>query len=129
MKRYLLDTCTLIYAIGNDEKSRRISDFIDAYDVHASVINFWEIAIKVSMGKLILTVQLPELIASCQSALSSVLDITSPDIMHFQHLRTITKHNDPFDLMLVSQAKRCNLSLLTSAVVMLSEFKKSTTKI
>ena len=129
MKRYLLDTCALIYAIGHDERAKKVQDLIDTYDVHASVINFWEITIKTMKGKLILSVPLKELIDRCQSALSGVLDINSLDIVHFQQLTTQTEHKDPFDLMLLSQARRGNFSLLTADGVLLSEFKKSTTKI
>ena len=129
MKRYLLDTCALIYAIGHDEKAKKVQDLIDTYDVYASVINFWEMAIKALKGKLILTVPLKELIDRSQSALSGVLDVTPLDIVHLQNLTAQTEHRDPFDLMLLSQARRGGFSLLTADGVLLSEFKKSTTKI
>ncbi len=129
MKRYLLDTCALIYALGHDERAKKIQNLIDAYDVHASVINFWEIAIKTLKGKLELSIPLKELIDLSQRALGGVLDINSVDILHFQRMKMQSEHKDPFDLMLLSQAKRGEFTLLTADGVLLSEFKKSTSKI
>ena len=129
MKKYLLDTCALIYVISQNEKGQKIQDLIDAYDVRVSVINFWEIAIKAYKGKLTLSISLKELIEGCKNSLNGVLDIESEDIVSYHKLITQTQHKDPFDLMLLSQAKRGRFSLLTSDSVLLSDFKKLTAKI
>jgi PIN domain nuclease of toxin-antitoxin system len=56
--KYLLDTHTAIWALGNkaslSEKVKAIIDDV-SLPLYVSIISAWEIAIKVSIGKLSLT--------------------------------------------------------------------------
>lgn len=76
--------------------------------VSYSVIAPWELAIKEAKGKL----QLPSNFFSDLPNLGfDCLDISSK---HIEELRQIPKlHGDPFDRMLVAQAKAENMTLVT----------------
>jgi len=71
--------------------------------------SFWEIAIKVSSGKLI-TVSEP-FVKAAETNLK-VLDIRAEHVSAVQHLPF--RHRDPFDRMLIAQAQVEKLTILTA---------------
>lgn len=112
--RLLLDTHTLIWhyenktALGkkalaalNDESNER---FI-------SIASIWEMNIKIGTGKLRLGAPAPEIVSWYKNAGATILDIEE---VHAHGVRTLPSiHRDPFDRMLVSQAKHEGLILVT----------------
>ena len=69
-----------------------------------SVVSLWEMQIKSQLGKLALKLPLPEIIESQQKTNNVVvLDITLAHILALDGLPT--PHKDPFDRLLVAQAK------------------------
>lgn len=76
-----------------------------------SVVSVWEVAIKHSLGKLRLTDGLSGFVNDIQRANFDVLDLTVPHVMELNGLPM--HHRDPFDRMLVAQARCENLHLVT----------------
>ncbi|MGV8885431.1 MAG: type II toxin-antitoxin system VapC family toxin [Microbacteriaceae bacterium] len=109
---YLLDTHVLLWWLSDDRRLSTIhrdiiSDGKNA--VAVSSISTAEIAIKASMGKLGVPSDLGSTIAA--SAFSEL----AFDQRHALELRDLAwHHRDPFDRMLISQARVDNLTLLTA---------------
>lgn len=110
--RYLLDTCILIWSLENNrDKLGELAKIIEnpENDILISVISYWEIVIKSSLGKL----KIPKnWIEKAKETGFSWLNL-EPD--HIHQLENLPKiHNDPFDRLLISQARAEQLKLLTS---------------
>jgi len=119
--KYLLDTCVLLWALSDNKD--KIGPYIDILTnehnyVAVSVVSYWEIAIKKSLGKL-----------ESPSNLISVVEETgfswiNLDIKHIQELEKLPPiHSDPFDRLLVAQAKSDGFTLLTPDQHILRYFK------
>lgn len=77
--------------------------------VFLSLVSLWEITIKISLKKLKLKTDLNTILNSLEFEILPI---------KFEHLLNLLKlprlHKDPFDRMLVAQAKSENLKLLTA---------------
>src|SRR5690606_4346478 len=81
-------------------------------DLTVSLISFWELTIKESLGKL----EIPDQISGLHSEWLSIA--TNPPLTlnwhHVQRYRNLPMiHRDPFDRMLVAQALEENLTIIT----------------
>jgi PIN domain nuclease of toxin-antitoxin system len=110
--RLLLDTHVLLWwlddaALLPSEARRLIAD--PENTIFVSVASLWEIRIKQSLGKLVM----PE--AFDQVLQESGFEMLSIDARHANAVVTLPLHHrDPFDRMLLAQAREENLLLLTS---------------
>ena len=115
----LLDTHILIWALNEDpklsEKARSL--ILDPGNaVYYSSVSIWEVAIKHALHPDNVAFSGKELSQYCQEA--GFLPIEMRD-RHVYALETITRaddapaHHDPFDRILIAQAKAENLSFLT----------------
>jgi PIN domain nuclease of toxin-antitoxin system len=115
--RLLLDTHPMIWFLIDH---RRIPDRLMAILtdpvrlVHVSAVAVWEATIKVGLGKLFLP--LDELEAAIAEAGFAVLPVTIPHGLEVRHLAPI--HRDPFDRLLIAQARYERLTLVTRDAVM-----------
>jgi PIN domain nuclease of toxin-antitoxin system len=109
-RRLLLDTLVVLWWLADDQTlSDEIKRSIDEeIDVFVSAATVWEVAIKQSLGKLVAPVDLPEKIRD--SELRN-LPITADHAIAAGRLPLI--HRDPFDRMLVAQARSDGLTLVT----------------
>ena len=116
--KYLLDTNALLYMFGApSELSARAKRIVrDESDLSVSIVSFWEIAIKQSIGKLQFRMTIPELESSCKERDIKVLGLSSIDIESIKGLPKI--HGDPFDRILIAQALTGNMVIVTSDGVM-----------
>ncbi len=107
----LLDTHALLWAAADmPELSARARQAITQPEntVAASVVSAWEIAIKVSLGKLTAPANLAAALASCGFEPRTV---TFEDT---EMIRTLPHHHgDPFDRLLVAQALREGMTVVT----------------
>jgi PIN domain nuclease of toxin-antitoxin system len=109
--RLLLDTHVLLWWLADDPALSKQARALIANEpeVFASAASAWEIAIKRALGKL----EAPE-------DLLSVLEVGGIrrlpiDLQHAAVAGALPRHHDdPFDRMLVAQAQREGLTLLTS---------------
>ncbi|NMG41955.1 PIN domain-containing protein [Chelativorans sp. ZYF759] len=111
MTSYLVDTHILLWAMDDStslsEKHRRIINAAPLLLV--SMASMWEIAIKQSLNKL----AVPEGLAS--GVLRAGFDFLDIRLAHIEALRTLPQHHgDPFDRMLIAQARVEGLTVLTA---------------
>ena len=111
---YLMDTHVLLWAINEPSKlpqsiKEKIEDTQNGCFV--SIASFWEIAIKVSLKKLPLSMELKDLFEIIDKSQFEILNLNTFDILQVSTLPF--HHNDPFDRVLISQALTNNLTLLT----------------
>ena len=111
--KYLLDTNALLYAFSApSELSVRARRIVRGEsDLSVSVVSFWEIAIKQSIGKLKFRMAIPELEALCIERDIRVLGLRSTAIERIKGLPQI--HGDPFDRLLIAQAQTEDLVIVT----------------
>ena len=111
----LLGTCTFLWASGDRSRlSSRARDLIAATenDLYLSTVSAWEIALKHGLGTLILPQPPPILIPQARELLAvASLELDEESAILLGTLPSL--HRDPFDRMLVCQAKRHKLTVLT----------------
>lgn len=117
--RVLLDTHAFLWFVTDDPQlsvtARRLIEDADT-EPFLSVASVWEIAIKVSIGKLSLAQPVDAFVLS-QLALNTitVLDIALP---HASAVATLPfHHRDPFDRLLVAQSQIEGWPLVSADIV------------
>lgn len=111
--KYLVDTHVLLWSIGKPDKlSTRAREIIIGSTVFVSIASWWELSLKFAMGKLELENGTPEdLWKAAEQMNYELLQLSGADASSFHRLAKIYK--DPFDRMIVWQAIRNNLPLLS----------------
>jgi len=111
--KLLLDT-NVALAIGNSTESSQVAKLVRDPDNQCflSVVALWEIAIKTSINKMDLGMSLVEFADGFASHGYSFLDVQPKHIYALGTLPSI--HKDPFDRLLVAQAQREDMVLLTT---------------
>jgi PIN domain nuclease of toxin-antitoxin system len=113
---YLLDTHVLIWALnapGRLSPALRKVLADDDATVHYSPASLWEIAIKFGLGKLDLRGHTPEEFHEAVEASLFPPLVLDPGALASSH-RLPRRHRDPFDRLLVWQAIRAGLVLLSA---------------
>jgi PIN domain nuclease of toxin-antitoxin system len=117
--RALLDTNSFLWFIsGNEKLSDAAKMFISDFDneLVLSIASLWEIAIKVSIGKL-------ELLQSYDKLIPQQLEENGIDIMPItlQHLSKVIDlsfhHRDPFDRLIIAQALIEEIPVISSDAI------------
>jgi PIN domain nuclease of toxin-antitoxin system len=113
----LIDTHVLLFALARSKRlSAAATRFVRDRDneVFVSVISFWELSLKVSLGELALSGISPDQIPGYALSIGlTFLPLAADTACTFHQLPRIGKHRDPFDRMLVWQAIRDDLVLLS----------------
>ena len=115
----LLDTHILIWAVNDDpalsEKARKM--ILDPENmIYYSTASIWEVSIKHAIHPDNVTFSGKELSEYCTEAGFQHINITEKHIFALDTLsrpENAPKHNDPFDRILVAQAKSENFLFLT----------------
>jgi PIN domain nuclease of toxin-antitoxin system len=107
----LIDTHVLLWALRSPEQltaeARRFLEDSERI-VYVSIASLWELSIKVNIGKIKLR---DDFFARVQESPYELLPIQIP---HLETLKTLPLlHRDPFDRLLLAQAKAEHLTLLT----------------
>ena len=111
---YLLDTHTLLwFENGNKLLSKNVKNIIvnSPDKKYISIASLWEIAIKVNLSKLQLHISFKELIKEIEKNNFIILPVETKHLFILSELKL--HHNDPFDRIIISQAKSENLIILT----------------
>ena len=111
MNSYLLDTHIFLWWLSDtDRLSKEVFDIISdsSNQIYISSASIWEIAIKESLGKIEIDENLDTIIEECGFL---ELKISAKCANTVKKLPPI--HKDPFDRMLIAQAKRWDLILIT----------------
>lgn len=114
--RVVIDTQALIWFAENaDELSARAVSIVDdpATTRLASAASVWEMAIKISIGKLILkTGTLTEFVSKLRANEIDILPVLAEDAIRVGEL-PVERHKDPFDRLIAAQCLRQGLTLLS----------------
>ncbi len=110
---YLLDTHTLLWFLyDNSELSDKARDTICTENgIYVSIVSLWELAIKQSIGKLENKVSIEKIESLCYEKDMRILQIYPGELEIIKTLPPI--HGDPFDRLLVAQAKKNGLTIIT----------------
>jgi PIN domain nuclease of toxin-antitoxin system len=114
--RYLLDTNVFLWSNGAPERLNKQATAVlssGASEIYLSAASSWEIAIKFALRAL----RLPSPPSQFIPDALRILSIRSLEISHFHALTAgalPSHHRDPFDRMLVAQARSEDMVLLTA---------------
>ncbi len=125
--KYLLDTHTFLWCLFNGNKLSAVARraILDSESVvFVSTISLWEISLKFSLGKLELKNVRPENLLPLAEDAGFEIAIVSPETFA-EFYRLPRKYGDPFDRMLVWQALRDDLSLITKDKVLKDSYRES----
>ena len=111
---YLLDTHTFLWFINDDKQlSRKAAKAIANPDTikYISIASFWEISIKINIGKIELDMAFSEL---WQHMMLNGFELLPIKFEHTTSLCTLDLHHrDPFDRMIIAQALTENLVVVS----------------
>ncbi|MBN2420423.1 MAG: type II toxin-antitoxin system VapC family toxin [Deltaproteobacteria bacterium] len=114
--KYLLDTHTFLWSLFTPEKlSKAVTKTIISQEnnIAVSVITFWEISLKYSIGKLELSGITPgELPEFTEKTGFDIVQINANEAATFYNLPRLG-HKDPFDRLLIWQAIQRKLILIS----------------
>ena len=115
--RVLIDTHVLLFALASSKNlSVAAANLLRdrQNDAFVSVVSFWEISLKVSLGKLSLSGISPDQIPDYALSMGlTFLPLAADTASSFHQLPKIGEHRDPYDRMLVWQAIREDLVLVS----------------
>jgi PIN domain nuclease of toxin-antitoxin system len=113
--KLLLDTHAFIWWDGNQSKlsvTALAACQLTTNSLHLSLASAWEMQIKMQIGKLALHLPLVDVLRDQQDQNGLVLEpITLEDIIALSALPSL--HRDPFDRLIIAQAKRGGFHLVT----------------
>ncbi len=109
----LIDTHVLVWSLGKTTSlSTKAREILENAHVLVSVVSWWELSIKFGLGKLELGAGTPEdLWKTTQEMDYASLPLSLTEVCSFHRLAKL--HKDPFDRMLVWQAIKNDLPLLS----------------
>jgi len=116
MRKLVLDTHTLLWAIGDSDKlPKQVVQLIANKEnrIFVSTISLWEIAIKLNIGKLNLNFSPDDILAYCQRMGVEFIPLEPLDALGFLKLPTKKEHKDPFDRMLIYQCIKGSYTLVS----------------
>jgi PIN domain nuclease of toxin-antitoxin system len=115
MMKLLLDTHTFLWANSNPEKlSPKVAALLEDKEnsLLLSIATVWEMQIKLGLGKLTVAAPLPVMIETNQEV--NRLLLLSIELKHIFALESLPLHHkDPFDRLMIAQAKVENATLVT----------------
>lgn len=111
-----MDTHVFLWSLFSPDKlSKELIGEITSpnNDVAVSVVTFWEISLKFSLGKLELTGVKPEDLPDFANQMDlETLTITAAEASSFHRLPRLS-HKDPFDRIIIWQSIQRNMTLIS----------------
>jgi PIN domain nuclease of toxin-antitoxin system len=105
--KLLLDTHALLWSIGkSDELSKRVVQELKnpQNEILVSAVSLWEIALKYSVGKLIIdSFDIKDMAEYCTEMGFDLIALEPADALNSFYLPQKKTHKDPFDRMLIYQ--------------------------
>ena len=113
---YLLDTHTIMWYVGNSPNplSLNMKELISNNEnyIYLSSVSLWEIAIKVNLGKLTLSLTFDKFLDRIMNSDFNILQIENEYLRKLADLPFL--HKDPFDRLLIATAVAENLVIITA---------------
>lgn len=117
--KLLLDTHTFLwYYSGHSELNENIKQLLSSSqnEFWISMVSFWEISIKHSIGKLDLDKSFEEF---CQDVMKQGFQVLPLELVHFVKANQLPfHHRDPFDRVLVSQALSEEMNFVSKDILL-----------
>ncbi len=114
--KYLPDTHTFLWTLFDDGNlPDRSKDILADGDneIYVSVITYWEISLKYSIGKLELEGVRPDDLPKKAGEIDIIcLNVSEDEVSSFYNLPKI-KHKDPFDRLIIWQAIKRGMTLIS----------------
>lgn len=113
----LLDTHTLIWFLEDNPLLKKSSKELianEANDVHVSIVSFYEMSIKLSIGKLVLPDSLETTIIKTINNDIKIIDLNRHHTVQYQSIPLIPDHKDPFDRMIIAVAVHEDLTVISA---------------
>jgi len=116
MTQLLLDTNVLLWLSQDNPRISDIKPLLLAEEIRVfvSAVSWWEIAIKIRIGKL--QVDLQKLLSMTKKYGYLELPMTSSYLQAYLELPLV--HKDPFDHMILAQAMTCPMRLITGDAIL-----------
>ena len=86
----------------------------DKSEIYISQISFWEMAIKINIGKLTIPIGLKNVMVLSRQAGIEMLPVSNEHILYYQSLDVKENHKDPFDRYIISVAISEKMRVLSS---------------
>ena len=115
---YLIDTNVLIF-LGCGYEERISKKALEIYsspesNIFISQISFWEMAIKINIGKLTIPIGLKNVINNTRQAGIDTIPVKNSHILYYQTLEIHEKHKDPFDRFIIATALCEDMKIISS---------------
>lgn len=110
----LVDTHILIWFLeGNTLLSAKRQKLISASqnEVYISIASLWELAIKISIGKITLSKSLFQIIQQLDAENIEIFPILPQHVLHIETMPF--HHRDPFDRLIIAQSQVDGLTLMS----------------
>ena len=117
--KLLLDTHIALWAVSDSKKfSEEVRELLESKEneVYFSIVSAWEIAIKRKLRPDQMPMDEETFVYLCEETGFEMLDIWLPHIFALKNLtrqENAPRHNDPFDRLLLAQAKTEGIRFLT----------------
>ncbi len=114
---FLLDTHALLY-FGCDYREKIGKGALEIFrnpdsKLFVSQIAYWELAIKINIGKLDIPIGLESLMVLTKEAGIEMIPMNNRHILQYQSLEIQESHKDPFDRYIVSTALCEDMKILS----------------
>ena len=112
---YLLDTHALLwYLAGSNKLSEKARNIIKnpSNIIYVSIVSFWEISIKLSIGKIKMHESLPEIYNQTESVGMAILPLSNIAVFRIETLPL--HHMDPFDRIIIATAETENFFVVSN---------------
>lgn len=114
--KYLSDTHALLWIVDRNSQLSNTAQEIyldEDNEILISIVSIWEMAIKISLKRLIIPGNLPEFVK--EHVIGNNIQILNISLSHIYRLETLQYHHrDPFDRLLISQAIEENIPIISS---------------
>ena len=125
--KILIDTHYLIWLLVSPEKIPKEAKNIllsEENEIICSSVNFWEISLKLSIGKIELeNISIDDLFTFSKKSNLQIINLSPLDSVTFHKLPT-TEHKDPFDRMLIWQSINNDYYFLTEDKMIKKNYKE-----
>jgi PIN domain nuclease of toxin-antitoxin system len=111
---FLVDTHAIIWFITDDKKLPKVTkELIEnkEHTCYVSIASLWEIAIKFSLGRLLIHEELKNIFQTIEESGFEILPITSIHLLKIAELPF--HHQDPFDRIIIAQSIVEDINVIT----------------
>lgn len=115
MKRYLLDTCALIWYIDNNKRIKPIAEDIEYYqgDFAVSIESLKEFVYLMHSGKLKFEIDFKKLVSALEKGNISILPFHEHELKCLFKLPFFKEHPDPTDRQIIATAIATKRTLIS----------------